>query len=178
VSLAINTPRGQESVLDELAAAGMVCRRFPGVSYQSFKKRDEYADCPIDGLFCWDGMVQRLVETKCREASLDTFTRVWNWEWLITASKLEEMGRICRLLRTEGAGMLYLKGSGVVLLKRLFDCDGRQLFGWPVRETATPETCNGGLAVRRNAFVSMRGAVQIGPEKNFDFPVDTPANPS
>lgn len=152
------TPRGQQTVIDEKAAAGLWEARCEGCRYVPTPKESA---CHIDALLLKDGALRGVAETKCRYGlTEEQFTRQFKGEWLVTMDKLVKGAEVAASLCVPLYGFLYLVEPGVLLTKKLADEAG--LFVTPFRceRTETQATVNGGVVTRANAYIDMAGATE------------------
>lgn len=152
----ILTPRGQQTVIDEKAAAGLWEARNDGCRYVPTPKKSA---CHIDALLLKDNELRGVAETKCRYGlTEEQFTQQFRGEWLVTMDKLVKGAEVASSLCVPLYGFLYLVDAGVLLTKKLADEGG--LFVTPFRceRTLTQATVNGGEVVRANAYIDMAGA--------------------
>lgn len=150
----ILTPRGQESLKHERRAKTLVEARF-GVQYVETPK-----DKPavVDGMLVRSGTILGLVETKCRDMTLQQLERQFRSEWLVTFEKLEKARLLARDLGISFYGVLYLIPEDRILTVRISTPSGDWASAIRTERTQTQATINGGTARRLNAFVSMAKA--------------------
>lgn len=164
MSLDVNSPRGQQTVADEQEVRRLMFRL--GYRYVETAK-----DGPalVDAILT-DRNARNLVavaETKCRyDVTHDEFVRAYRNEWLVTWEKIAEGMRIARAMRLMFLGVLYLVKSRTVLTVRIAEASGLLVAPIRLQATETQATCNGGRALRTNAYIDMRGARV--------FPIDQP----
>lgn len=158
MSLDINTPRGQQTLADEREAAAIYESNYPQCRYINTPKK-EAGD--VDGLIIGrvDPVLVCVTETKCRyDMTLDHFANVYNREWLVTFDKIIKGIRIGEALCVPFWGFLYIVPSKALLIRRIWSPQhGLEFMRLVVRKTKTQATCNGGEAVRDNAFLEMTG---------------------
>ncbi len=153
----ILSPKGMETLQQEREAVDMFCRLFPQFSCVLTRK-DTF--CSIDAVFVRDSVIEACVETKCRKMTYAEFVGRFKSSWLITEDKLIRAGKMADLLCVPLVGLLFLVPEKVLLYKKLWQA-GSYCVPVEVRETWTQKTVNGGLAVRKNAFVDMSQAKVI-----------------
>ena len=152
--LDINTPRGEIAKADQIAAAKIV---FDGSEYK-FHHTDTNGPARVDGVVTLEGMVVGVAEIKSRDMTEGDLIGQFKYEWLITMDKILDLVEAAKLLGVTGYGMLYLKPSQKVLVVRICDSKGNLTCKFRVEKTETQATCNGGTALRDNAFIDMRKA--------------------
>jgi hypothetical protein len=81
--------------------------------------------------------------------------------WLITYEKIEGGRRLADLMQVPFWGFLYFVKDHLLLAKKLYDPKAGWLAAFEVRCTETQATVNGGNAKRFNAFIDMRGSIEI-----------------
>ena len=161
-TLDVNTPRGQQTLQDEDRAASIFMGHYRkrGLIYCRTPKAGA---AKVDAVIADQSAVRGVVETKCRyKCKLDTFRNKWGNEWLVTFDKLEGGKNAADLLQVPFYGFLYIVDDDALLVKKIYD----PLIGWVatfrVERTVTQATCNGGDAIRANAYIKMDDASLIG----------------
>lgn len=101
-----------------------------------------------------------VVEIKCRNMTREQLRGPYSNEWLLTFEKLEKARALCDLLEVPLYGLLYLIPDKRLLIKELYS-NGRFDDAFIRAErTMTQATCNGGIANRLNAYITMKDAVE------------------
>lgn len=158
--LDISTERGRRTLEDERLVAILYERHHPGWRYLHTRKEKP---APVDALILdeqWE--IRHITETKCRyDMDLAKFRSSYNSQWLVTYQKIKEGCDAARLLCAPLIGLLFIVGEGIVLEKQLSDEKGNLVAQLDVRRTVTQATCNGGTALRDNAYIDMRGAREL-----------------
>lgn len=156
--LDINTPRGQQTLADERDAVAIYESHYPHCQYIHTPKATA-AD--VDGLIVRydDASLRCVAETKCRyDMTLEKFAAIYNGEWLVSFDKIAKGIRVGEALCVPFYGLLYIVPSKALLLRRIWSPEnGLDFMRLVVRKTKTQATCNGGEAVRDNAFLEMLG---------------------
>ena len=152
--LDILSKRGQETIADLNAAVAMWHKLNPGWMYI---KTPEDSDSPIDAVLVdSEGVIRGAVETKCRYAiTYGGFKDTFKNEWLITMSKVITAADVAKGLRVPLVGFLYLVEDQTLLVQRITDKEGNFTAAFRCETTQTQATCNGGVAVRANAYIDM-----------------------
>lgn len=156
--LDVLTPKGQVSVRQEREAALLFT--LENTNY-------EYIDTPknmpaeVDAMLLFKGSMHSLVETKCRDCSLEQFMGTFNGEWLVTFDKIVKARDLARAMGVGLTGFLYLTKDRVLLAQRITDASGLLIPRMRVESTQTQRTTNGGQIVRTNAYIDMRQAKVI-----------------
>jgi len=156
MKLDINTPKGQQTLLDEQEAKKLFLAEFSDFQYVETPK-DKPAD--IDAILTIADSVAGIVETKCRyDMDIDKFHRAYKSEWLLTFAKLEKIKAIAVSLRVPAFGFLYIVKSKTLLVQPLVDENGEYCVDFYVKNTETRQNVNGGLINRENAYINMKNA--------------------
>jgi hypothetical protein len=165
-NLDINTPRGQETLHDELEMAALFEEHRPGFSYVM---TDKTGTATVDAIIVrlYNKAIIGVAEAKCRKMTLDTFRGPFKSEWLVTAEKVRGGAAIAKALGVPLWGFCYLVPSRILLTQRLFDPASGWLARIEERRTKTQATVNGGTAWRLNAYIDMRSATMITEEGNL-----------
>jgi hypothetical protein len=158
MSLDINTPRGQVTLEQERRAAEIIAQTWPDCSYIHTPKDQAAA---IDAVMAKQGIVRAVVLASCRNNSLNTLRTSFHDAWLLTYSKIIEGQRIAQAMCVELWGVLYLVPDDTVLRVKLWSPDGGWLVCFSVNKTETQATCNGGTALRDNAYIDMSAATVL-----------------
>lgn len=154
MSLEALTPRGLEASLEAEQAIALWETANPG---WSFWWTPNDLPAAVDGIILRNGKVAGVAEVKCRDLDEQTFRRQFNSEWLVTHSKLERARLVADGLAVPLVGFLYLAQDQVLLTQRLA-IGGEFVARLRIERTTTAATCNGGTAVRSNAFIDMTDA--------------------
>jgi hypothetical protein len=155
----ILTPKGQRTVREEDDAVDLFTRRFPQYAYARTPKD---MPSPVDAILIKDGLISAVVETKCRQMTMETFVGAFKMEWLVTGQKIEDGVAIAKALCVSYVGFLYLVPDKTLLVAKVWDGDYITPIRWA--RTETQATVNGGIATRVNAFINMSKATEI----NYD----------
>lgn len=153
------TPRGrkfirhQDTVRDWLASFG---HTVIDVSHGSF---------PFDLVVAKSGEdVSSIVEVKCREmAGSEVFDvdYVRRNGYLITLAKVEENARYSKIFGVPFIIAVKIIPSNGLLIWKVTNSSGEIVIPYTTRETYTQATCNGGMAKRVNAFLSINDAMYV-----------------
>lgn len=165
MALDINTERGQQTLKDEMKLAFL----FETHTKQRYVHSPKHLACCIDALIVDDethpGMpvITAIAESKCRyDLTMDKLVKEFRGEWLVTFDKLTTAQHIADMIVVPLYGFLYLVDEDVLLTKCLYLPSRGWLAKFRVEQTETQATCNGGKAVRANAYIDMRDATIIG----------------
>lgn len=151
--LDINTERGAIAAYDQTVAAAIAFK--PPLQFFQFPND---GPAKADGFFGEAGFVKGICEIKSRDCSLAGFRSAFNNEWLLTYQKLLDLSDLSTMLNVPGWGVLYLNRDNLVLTAKLTGETGRICCHFRTEQTETKATCNGGKAVRVNAYIDMRNA--------------------
>ena len=119
---------------------------------------DDNRDADVDALYVKDDILAGIAEIKCRSMSLEQLRKFG--DYLITENKLVRGEAVSKALRVPY--MLIVRLSDAVVYWRITDRTGARSVTWETRETETQATCNGGSAVRMNAYLPL-DAMRIVP---------------
>jgi len=158
MSLDVLTAKGKESITQESRMIRLFAKEFPSFEFVSTKK-DKPAE--VDGLMIKEKTIEAVIESKCRNASLEELRGNFNNEWLITYGKLVKGSQLSKSLCVPFVGFLYLLKSNSILSIRITDELGEFLPAIRLQRTETQATINGGSIIRGNAFISMAHAKVI-----------------
>lgn len=158
MSLDIATNKGQESATQEINMIQVIGDLYP--KFQ-FITTDKSKPADVDGVLIHDGQIKAVVESKCRNASLDDLRGSFKNEWLVTYEKLTKGCALAKSLCVPFVGFLYLIKSESILSVQISDEHGVFLPSIRIDRTKTQATINGGLVVRANAFIHMANAKVI-----------------
>jgi hypothetical protein len=151
MSLDINTPKGQLSLIDEEYAIGLFENNNFGWTYL---KTPKDSPCVVDGMLAFQSCVRAVVETKCRDMTLEQLQK-FNMEWLVTAEKIMKGIRIAEDLYVPFYGFLYLIPDKTLLVKEIWNPKKGLMVEFSVIRTTTQATINGGSIERANAYIKM-----------------------
>lgn len=155
MGLDINTPNGEESRRNEIAAVSIFTGKQPKFRYIETPK-----DKPafVDALLMRGDELFAVVETKCRNESTDSFFGKFGGKWLVTLEKVLEARKTAMALQLPLVGFLYLNNDKTLLVQKITEPDGKFVTSMEVKTTETQATCNGGKATRTNAYIDMTKA--------------------
>lgn len=154
--LDINTPRGRRAAQDQARALDIVATTTGLV----FAATDDTERAIVDAVAIKAGRIVAVVEVKSREMTAQTLRGAFGNRWLVTLDKIITAAQVAEALRVPLIGLLYLVPDNLVLSIRLSGKDGQLVCDYSVQKTATQATCNGGTAIRQNAFINMAAARQ------------------
>lgn len=150
----IMTPNGQAAMAQEQACYAIFTAR-TGVKVIQTKKDRPAA---VDGVLTKDDTIVGVLEQKTRSVTFETMMGDWGGRWLVTASKIEKARDIAVAMCAPLIGFLYLAPSRMLLVQKIATPDGEWATEIGFEETWTQATCNGGQALRVNAFISVHAA--------------------
>jgi hypothetical protein len=158
-NLDINTPKGRESLHDEIRTVQIFQQHYENHRYLSTRKDSAAV---IDAVVAKHDVLAAVVEAKGRSMSIHQLKISFNFRWLVTAAKLDKAAMVADALQVPLWGFLYLRPDDLLLVKAIYK-PGEG--GWTQhiarKITRTKATCNGGSADRLNAFVDMSNALQL-----------------
>lgn len=151
-TLDINTERGRLAAADQLRATEIV---FGSDHEFAFLSTAMTGAAAADGFIVKSGTVTGIAEVKSRDMDYAKLFGGFKAEWLVSFQKLLDVQSLSKLLRIPSYGLLYLVPSAMVLVVRFTDSSGDIVCQYRVEETKTKASCNGGQAIRENAFIKM-----------------------
>lgn len=154
----ILTPKGLETLAQEREAIQIFMSNFPGFEFIETPK-DTPAD--IDGFIIKDGTIISGVEVKCRMMTADELAKKFNYQWLVTAHKLDRCVALCKRLGVDFRGFLYLVPDKMLFIVPIFSYKDGWLIEPEYEMTKTQATVNGGIAERLNAYIDVSKAKVI-----------------
>lgn len=150
MSLDCNTPAGkvyidwQQNCLNRIEEAWKVeCAYTDG---------SEAAD--VDAITFRDGKILGVMEIKSREMDLAQLRRFGSY--LITFEKLLKLRAVSAALCVPGLVVVYLLKDQEIVFWKICDAAGNFLVPLECKVTETQATCNGGQAMRYNAYLSLK----------------------
>ena len=152
MSFDVLSKKGREAVEQSRLGLALIPRQYVETS------QDREGD--IDGFFLSaDGKeIAAAFETKARDMTLDKLRNSYNDEWILTFEKINKGSIISRSLCVPFFGVVYLIPDRITLLAKLTDDHGNIVAPVRLDVTETKANCNGGHAIRTNAYVSMKNA--------------------
>lgn len=118
----------------------------------------EYA--PVDAIWVRDGRCVGCSEHKVRQISREEITALGD-TYLITEQKLFDGLKLSSLLGVPFFIAALLLPDNMAYVWQVTDNDGVPQFEWASALTQTQETCEGGTATRRNAYLPMAHATTL-----------------
>lgn len=147
------TARGRAFVAQQQAVA----RRLAAVWGATLVETPEGTAARIDALFARDGVLVGLAEIKVRNLTLARLAAFG--DYLVTEDKLLAGEALSAALRVPF--VLAVQLTDAIVWWRVTDATGRRVIQWDARETVTQATCNGGEALRRNAYLPFEALERI-----------------
>lgn len=157
--LNVLSERGQQTVADAQRAVDLFLRTYPD---HAFFFTAQETDAAVDGVLLRGPRISALVEIKCRyDCDSTTFSTKYGNRWLVTYDKIERGRQLAQSLSTRLVGFLYLVQSDLLMVKAITDTAGKFVAPFSVAATETKANCEGGRAVRNNAYIDMSGATVL-----------------
>ena len=147
------TARGRAFVAAQQATA----RRLAEVWGASLVETPEGTAARVDALFARDNVLVGLAEIKVRSLTLARLEAFG--DYLVTEDKLLAGAALSAALRVPF--VLAVRLSDAIVWWRVTDATGRRVIQWQARETVTQASCNGGAALRRNAYLPLDSLERI-----------------
>lgn len=154
----ILTAKGQETLKQEERAIEIWKLHFPVYSYIQTPKEKA---ATVDAVFSVDGTIKGVVETKCRNFSMEEFKREFSSDWLVTYDKLIKASNIASAMCVPLVGFLYLVKDDLLLYQKLWEPGSGWVCDMSIRQTWTQMTVNGGRVARSNAYINMAKAIPL-----------------
>lgn len=154
----ILTTRGQEFVEHEAKAVSFIREACPGSTIYH-TPLDKPAS--LDLVSTRDGVVHSVAEIKSRN---NTIAEMQEWGSLIlTYTKVDALRCVAMSLHVPAFVVLYLIPEDAVAVARLVHPGGELVAPITKRTTTTQRSCNGGEAVRVNAYIPLALFREIRP---------------
>ena len=163
MGLDINTPKGQETVEQELRMLKYVSDCF-NIKVKITKKDKPF---PHDGIILnpETNKIIGVFESKNRQITLQELE---DWgSWLITYEKLEKCRQVAKKHNVPLYGFLGIEKNNLVMYWKITDNEGNYLFEFDHHETITQACVNGGQAYRDNAFLPVKMGKFVQPDKKL-----------
>lgn len=151
------TERGQVFVERQFAIA----ERCAGMWRSEFAITPDNEDSPIDAIFSREHVMGLVSEIKARDLTLDQLHAFGSY--LVTYAKLVKGREIGMALRVPFSLIVGLYPERHIVWWPICDADGTWRTIADVRRTTTQATCNGGTALRANAYLPLEGMTVIQP---------------
>jgi hypothetical protein len=161
MGLDILTDLGKQTIVQENEAISLFQKTYLDWHYVGTKKD---SPCAADGFLVKNNIIQGVVETKCRNLTLEKLEE-YNFEWLVTMQKIIDCTKIAESLHVDFVGFLYLVPQKILMVKKIWDVKSGFVVDFQVTKSLTRATVNGGTANRANAYIKMNDATIIR-EKN------------
>jgi hypothetical protein len=145
------TPRGQVFLAREQRIAALCAEAWHATVMHAAPPRT------IDALFAHDAYLYRVAEIKTRDMTWDDLQRFGSY--LVTFDKLlagRDLG-----VRLQVEYVLVVGLLDATVWWPITDAKGAWTADLRVQQTETRATCNGGSAVRANAYVCLRGVQRL-----------------
>ena len=144
--LASETKKGEAYILKEKVLADHIAREFNAQAVELGN-----ATTTVDRMFIRDNKVVSVVEIKHREMSLTDLMKFGTY--LISYDKIINGVAISELLHVPFFVFAYLIHSGDLVYFKISDETGKDICDYVVERSETKADCNGGNAVRENAYL-------------------------
>lgn len=149
MSLDINTPKGQEYLKYERYMLNKISQTIGVI------ETPKTLDSEVDGFIYKDELIG-CFESKCRNM---TRKQLHDWGgWLISYDKILKGCDIAKRLRINFYGFLYLIPDDEIYTWKIADNSGDILIKMHIERTKTQASCNGGSAIRTNAYLDFQSA--------------------
>jgi len=165
-SLDCNTPIGQIYIGTQLSCHA----RIEKALNCEIICTDTESSSKIDALMVKEKKLVGLAEVKSREMSFNLISKKLMFNgigcdsYLITYEKLENLRNLCKIFNVSGFLFVSLLLDGKIAVWNICDANGNFCVKMKKEKTKTQATCNGGIAFRENAYLSLN-SMQILKEK-------------
>ena len=152
MALDVLSKKGQKAIEESRIGLSLVGRQYVETSQER--------EGDIDGFFLSQNgtTLAAAFEAKARDMTLSQLRNQFGGEWLVTFEKIVKGAAISRSLCVPLFGVVYLIPDKTTLLIKLTDDHGNIVAPVRLAVTETKANCNGGMATRTNAYVSMDNA--------------------
>lgn len=156
-SLDCNTPRGQIYIKTQLSCHS----RIEDALNCEVIATNTSSSSDIDALLIKNKMLIGVGEVKSREMSFDSNSKKLIYEnkeydsYLITHEKLEKLKNVCKIFSVPGFLFVSLLNDNKIAVWTICGADGTFCVEMKKEKTKTRATCNGGIAYRENAYLSL-----------------------
>tara|TARA_R100000664_G_scaffold1217_1_gene3212 strand:+ start:2532 stop:3008 length:477 start_codon:yes stop_codon:yes gene_type:complete len=147
-TLAAETPKGQAYIQKEKLLADFIASKFNATAIE-LGSNNAY----VDRLFYRNGKLVSIAEIKNRELSIEKLYK-YN-SYLISHDKIKHGAKISELLKVPYFIFVHLIRSGKIVYFQITNEEGLEISDYTIRQTETKADCNGSLAFRYNAFLSL-----------------------
>ena len=157
--LSSETEKGKKYILKEKALADYIGKIYNAIPVDLGDKTTR-----MDKLFIRDGRVVCIAEIKHREMSLSDLYQFGTY--LISYDKIDRGVALSRILHVPFFLFVYLIHSDDIALFKISDETGKEVCNYTVEKTETKRNCNGGMAIRENAYIAFDGMTIIKGDTN------------
>jgi hypothetical protein len=157
MNLDINTTKGQISLSQEEQMLDTLRLAYPDHQFYSTPKQKA---APYDGIIVQDDVIAGIYESKCRNLTRAQL-RGYDDQWILTAAKFLKCIERAREIFVPFYAFVYLVPDRTVLVLQITDEHGNILPEYTIEKTETQATCNGGTALRDNAYIDVSTAHEI-----------------
>ena len=148
-----NTPVGRKYIKIEHHVANVVCQWFDCNTLRLGSDSTR-----SDRIFYRGDSVVSVAEIKARELSLDKLRKFGSY--LVSESKIIHGCELAKLVHAPFFLFVYLIQSRQIVWWKIADSNGEKSCNYQVFMSETKDNCNGGTAVRRNAYINLSGMNQ------------------
>ena len=152
MGLDVNTPKGQEYLSHQHDTMKRFCDNYRKFNLKHAETGSE--DAAIDFVVTDLSKVVAIAEIKAREMTLDQLRRFGSY--LVTYEKIRKGIDTADALGVSFLLIIKLIPDDIIVYFKL-----NEDVDIEVRETETQATCNGGVAVRKNAYISLDRMIEL-----------------
>ena len=153
----VDTPKGKQFDALEARVCAALGRKWKTEAIKLGK------GATVDRLFLKEGSTEAVgvAEVKCRDISLSQLREYGSY--LVSANKIKALETTATLFGVPSGIIMHpmRETPPCVVYFPIADAWGKPLWEGEVKSTVTKATCNGGTAVRENAYLSLSGAKTI-----------------
>ena len=115
-----------------------------------FATTNDKSDADVDAVM-WKGDIVAVAEVKARNMTIAQLLKFGSY--LVTFSKLQKLRNVSMSLRCRGILLVFLIPESKIVWWNICNSNGDWLCDTKVERTQTQATCNGGIAIRDNAYL-------------------------
>ena len=148
-NLDCNTPKGREYIKNQHSCLKKFCNT-KGITYASTNDKKHAG---VDAVLIKEHIVG-ICEVKCRDMTYNKL--IYYGSYLISNEKIEKLQYLSNSLKCHGLLLVYLIPDDIICYWYICDTDGNLLLNYDKKTSETQATCNGGKAIRPNAFLPLQ----------------------
>ncbi len=146
MSLDCNTENGRRYI----SYQHLCLQSFCAAKKVGYATTTDTSDADVDAIL-WRSSIVGVAEVKTRNLTHQQLSGFGSY--LVTFSKLEKLRSVAKALRCPGLLLVYLIPETRTVWWKVCDSQGEWTVDVKVERTSTQATCNGGTAMRDNAYL-------------------------